>query len=253
MSVKGIKLIVTDLDGTLLCEDKTFSNRTKAVLHQCREKGISVACATGRGTSERVIPDEMIDASITFNGAVVKIGDAVVYTRLVPYLSARPLLIACTERGLRSASQFNGMHYANFVVSDEWSYITTFEIVDFSKHDMDAEKLYILIDNANDIAFIRKHLHEDLYLTVSRDGMVMVMHRDATKSNAVAALAEHWGLKQSEIVAFGDDLNDIDMLSYVGFGVAMGNAIDEVKAVADFICDTNENDGVAKWLEVNVL
>jgi hydroxymethylpyrimidine pyrophosphatase-like HAD family hydrolase len=53
-------------------------------------------------------------------------------------------------------------------------------------------------------------------------------------------------------VAFGDDLNDIDMLNHAGVSVAMGNALDEVKAVADYVCDTNDNDGLAKWLEENV-
>ena len=79
------------------------------------------------------------------------------------------------------------------------------------------------------------------------------MHKDATKANAVAALSRYWNIAQSEIVAFGDDLNDIDLLTYAGVGVAVANALDEVKAVADDICDTNDNDGVAKWLEENVL
>ena len=248
-----VKMIVTDLDGTLLREDKTISARTRTVLRQCRDPGIKIACATGRGTSERVIPDEMLDANITFNGAVAKIGDTVIYNCLVPCLSARPLLAACAERGLKTASQFKGMHYSNFVVSDEWWYITTFEIVDFRKHDKDAEKLYILVNSSDDVDFIEKHLVDDLYLSVSRDNMAMIMHKDATKSNAVAALAEYWGIEQFEIVAFGDDMNDLDMLQYCGIGVAVTNALDEVKAVADYICDTNENDGVAKWLEENVL
>ena len=249
----AIKLIVTDLDGTLLREDKTISGRTKSALRKCRDAGMRVACATGRGIAERVIPDEMIDASITFNGAVAKVGDAVAYNRLVPCLSARPLLVACAGCGLKTASQFNGIHYSNYIVSDVWSFITTFKIVDFAKHDMDAEKLYMLVHDSDDVAFIQEHLPEELYMTLSRDDMVMVMHKEATKSNALAALAEYWGINPSEIVAFGDDLNDVDMLSYAGVGVAMGNALEEVKAVADYVCDTNENDGVAQWLEENVL
>ena len=62
-----------------------------------------------------------------------------------------------------------------------------------------------------------------------------------------------WGIKPEEIVAFGDDLNDIDMLGYAGVGVVMDNALEQVKTVADYICDTNDNDGLAKWLEENVL
>ena len=83
--------------------------------------------------------------------------------------------------------------------------------------------------------------------------MAMVMHKGATKSKAVSALALYWGINRLEIAAFGDDSNDIDLLSDVGVGIAMENALDEVKAVADHICDTNENDGVAKWIEENIL
>ena len=81
----------------------------------------------------------------------------------------------------------------------------------------------------------------------------MVMHREATKSKALLEMARVWGIEQTEIVAFGDDLNDIDLLAYAGVGVATENALDEVKAAADCICDTNDNDGVAKWIEENIL
>jgi len=96
---------------------------------------------------------------------------------------------------------------------------------------------------------IEARLDDDFYLTVARDGLGQIMHKEATKSKAVAALAKQWGITRSEIIAFGDDLNDIDMLSCAGVSVAMENALDEVKTVADHICDTNDNDGVAKWLE----
>ena len=106
---------------------------------------------------------------------------------------------------------------------------------------------------AEDAIFIEQNMTGNMYLKVARDGLGMVMHKDATKSKALAELARIWGVAQSEIIAFGDDLNDIDMLSYEGIGVAMGNALDEVKAVADCICDDCDYDGVAKWLEEKVL
>ena len=96
-------------------------------------------------------------------------------------------------------------------------------------------------------------MDDGLHLKVARDGLGQIMHKDATKANAVAALARYWIIAQSEIVAFGDDLNDIDLLIYAGVGVAVANALDEVRAIAKYICDANENDGVAKWLEENVL
>jgi len=249
-----IKMIVSDLDGTLLSSDKTISEKTKTVLNQCRETGIKVAYATGRGGSANVVaPARFFDGRISMNGAIAMAGELVVYNRLIPYQTARPILVACDKRGLKTVSELSGMHYSNFAVTEEWADISHYTIVDFSKHDTDAEKLYMLVNNQEDVTFIEQLLPRDLYMSVSRDGMAMIMHRDATKSKAVAELARIWDIGQSEIAAFGDDLNDIDMLSSAGIGVAMRNALPEVKAAADCECLSNDEDGVAKWIEDNVL
>ena len=250
----NIKMIVTDLDDTLLRTDKTISDYTKDILNLCRESGVKVAYATGRGGSANdIAPAELFDGRIVMNGALAFDGDMIVYSRLIPYQIARPLLMACDKRGMKITSEKSGMHYSNFVVSDEWSYITNYEIIDFSNHGLDAEKIYSRIQRQEDAEFIKGNLHDDLYLTISRDGLAMIMHKEASKSKAVNALAEHWGINQSSIVAFGDDKNDIDLLQHSGIGVVVANAIDEAKGAADYMCDFNDNDGVAKWLEQHVL
>ena len=187
------------------------------------------------------------------NGAIALTEGHIVYKRLIPYPLARPLLAACDRRGLKAASERSGMHYSNFVVSDEWSGITNYQIVDFAVHDMDAEKLYAVVRSADDAAFIESRLPDALYLTVSRDGLAQIMHREATKSKAVAELARFWGIPQNEILAFGDDLNDLDLLSYAGTSVAMENAVGEARVIADDICPCNDEDGVAVWLAEHVL
>ena len=248
-------MLVTDLDGTLLRTDLSISERTKIALSVCRSKGLRVVYATGRETfaADRVTAGVCFDGRIIMNGAVAAIEDSIVYSRLIPYMVARPLLMACDQYGLKTASQGNVMHYANFTVSDVWPFITSFKIVDFSRHEKDAEKLFMIVRNQDDVLFIEEHLPKELYLSVSRDNLAMVMHREATKSKALVEMARVWGIGQTEIVAFGDDLNDIDLLAYAGVGVATENALDEVKAAADCICDTNDNDGVAKWIEENIL
>jgi len=122
-----------------------------------------------------------------------------------------------------------------------------------SRHGMETGKFWTFGCTPEISTLIEARLDDDLHLKVARDGLGQIMHKSATKANAVAALARYWNIAQSEIVAFGDDLNDIDLLIYTGVGVAVANALDEVKVVAKHICDTNENDGVAKWLEENVL
>ncbi|MCL1844115.1 MAG: HAD family hydrolase [Defluviitaleaceae bacterium] len=252
----SIKMIVTDLDGTLLRTDKTLSMRTKAILRQSREKGIKIVYATGRGGSaERVAPSELFDGKITMNGAVAKVADTVLYERLIPYQTARPFLMACDKRGIKITSEINGMHYSNFAVSDFWPLLTTYEEVDFEQHKIDAEKIYSPNPDTEEELFIKQHLPDDLYSVVTSDAtgsLLQVMHKDAAKSKAVAALAKHWNIASCEIVAFGDDRNDIDMLSGAGIGVAMAGAIKEVKAVSNYICGSNDEDGLAKWIEENI-
>jgi len=244
-----VKMIVMDLDGTLLKTDKTISEFTKSILNQCCKIGIKIVYATGRGGSaESVAPSELFDCRITMNGAIARINDSIIYNKLIPHEIARSILIACDQRGLKTASELSGMHYSNFDVSNEWSQISNYKIVDFKEHNIDAEKLYFMVNNPDDSLFVEKQLPKELYLSVSRDGLGMIMHKDATKAKAVAEVRKIWEISQSEILAFGDDLNDIDMLKYSGISVAMENALDEVKAIADFVCLSNDEDGIANWI-----
>lgn len=66
--------------------------------------------------------------------------------------------------------------------------------------------------------------------------------------NAIREISKQLKIDTSQIAAFGDDYNDLDMISCCGVGIAMGNAVDKVKAAANYICGTNDNDGVAKWI-----
>jgi len=249
----AIKMIVTDLDGTLLRSDLSISRYTLDVLRRCGDVGIKLVFATGRGgSSEQIVPLGVFDGRITNNGAVT-VADGAEYKRLIPYMEARPLLLACDRRGYMVTSQQSDMHYTNFDVSKVWPSVKNYLIVDFTQHELDAEKICMDIHTDEEEAFIRSYLAEDMYLTIARDKLGMIMHRDATKSKALAGLARVWGFDVSEIVAFGDDLNDIDMLSFAGIGVAMGNALDEVKSAADCVCGGNEEDGLARWIEANIL
>ena len=250
----SVKMLVTDLDDTLLKTDKTVSNRTKTVLNQCREAGIKIVYATGRGDdAAELLPVELFNGRVVNNGATAAIDDTVIYSRPIPYETARPILLACDRRGLQVVSQNGDMNYANYVVSDVSPLVENFEIVDFALHDKDAEKIYINNCIPDVVAFIESLLPDDLYLVLSRNKVGQIMHRDATKAKGVAALAKQWGIAQSEVVAFGDDLNDKDMLLYAGIGVAMGNALEEIKAVADSICSVSDKDGIAEWISTNLM
>jgi hydroxymethylpyrimidine pyrophosphatase-like HAD family hydrolase len=80
----NIKMIVTDFDGTILKKDTTVSARVKDVLLRCRQKGIKLVYATGRGNAHLVVDNTLFDAHITFNGAIARINDEVVYNKTIP-------------------------------------------------------------------------------------------------------------------------------------------------------------------------
>jgi len=252
-----VRMIVTDLDGTFLRTDKTVSAKTVEIIEKCREEGIKIVFATGRGGSaDRIVPSCLFDGKITMNGAVGRVGDKVIHSFLIPCLTARSFLVACNEYGIKITSEINGMHYSNFVVSDFWPSLTNYKVVDFMSHEMDAEKIYSPNPTYEEMQFIKQHLPESLYSVATADitgDLLQIMHKGATKSQAVAALAAFWDIASSEIVAFGDELNDVDMLKYAGVGVAMGNALEEVKAISNTSCLTNDDDGVAKWIEGNII
>ncbi|MCL2160231.1 MAG: Cof-type HAD-IIB family hydrolase, partial [Oscillospiraceae bacterium] len=88
-------------------------------------------------------------------------------------------------------------------------------------------------------------------LRYSGEDLYRFANRDALKWNAVKAAADYFHIGTDLIAAFGDDVNDLEMIKKCGIGVAVANAVDEAKAAADYICETNDNDGVAKWLEEN--
>ena len=91
-------------------------------------------------------------------------------------------------------------------------------------------------------------LDEIDYLPFSDIPWYKLSKKNATKDKAIEKLSEHSGIPLEKIAAFGDDFNDIGMLKICGTGIAMGNSIDEVKDIADQICLTNEEDGVARWM-----
>jgi hypothetical protein len=250
-----IKMIVLDLDGTLLRDDKSVSEYTIDILKKCRDKGIKVIFATVRSTTDDVAPPEWFHGCVKKSGAVAYDGSQLVYERVMPIDDVRSLLLACDRARIKAVAQncCDSVHYSNFNVTEEWSYIADYKKVDFAEIEFDVAKIYTVAETTEDLRLIKNNLPKNAYLFTSRDNITFVSHKEAVKSKATAALAEHWGIKSSEVVAFGDDLIDIDILEWCGAGVAMNNALDEVKAVADFICDTNENDGVAKWVEKYVL
>ncbi|MDD2427344.1 MAG: HAD family hydrolase [Eubacteriales bacterium] len=254
MELNKVKMIVTDLDETLLRTDKTISQYTIDTIKKVRQKGIKFIFATARGSSAyRFVDAELFDAYVLLNGTKAYIGDNLIYEKTIPPDVFVPILQNLSASKLKCAAEVGGLHYANFNIKEKWADMEDFIYSDFSDISAPADKLYILIEDPGQLDLVAALLPAGLYLNPSRDNMAMVMHQEATKLKGVRAIAEEFGISRQQIIAFGDDINDKEMLLHCGFGVAMENALDEVLAVADHICELSNQDGVAKWLEEHIL
>lgn len=253
----NVKMIVTDLDNTLLRRDKTVSEYTASVFSRCRNAGIKIVFATARpvrAVTKWLNIDIQSDACIYHNGAVIHINCGMFQeTGIEPGIVNKLLGAAEQLDSMKIAVETADMLYANFVATSVWPGVeyTMTDFTDLPKQP--ADKIIFITADKKEINKIEQLLGDALYWEISENEVLMVMNKDARKRNAVNALAVQFGIQLSEIVAFGDDHNDVEMLRDCGVGVAAANAIDEAKAAADYICGDCDDDGVAKWLEENIL
>ena len=254
ISGQAVKLVVTDLDDTLLRSDKSLSDFSLRTLERVRARGVKVIYATARGTSaDYLLSPDHFDGRVLLNGARAYLGDRLVYERTLDPDTYRPLLLQLSDQGIRVTAEAEGIHHANFHVGHVWPYLSQYRLTQDWQDIGPADKLYALLDDPAQADGLREALPDQAYLHLARDGLAMVMHNEAKKSQGMLAIAHHLGIEKEAIVAFGDDVNDLDMLEAAGYSLAMANAIPQVRAKAQAICDSNDRDGVARWLARHIL
>jgi len=256
MSMDKIKLIATDLDNTLLRRDKTVSEYTADVFQRIRNRGILIAFATARDfrfVTEYITPRTGItpDILIADNGALVRYDGVDIYKKIIPSKTVNALMPRF--KLVRCVSTEDAYYLSGEYSNDHWSIGKKATVItDFSK--VIEDDVFYLYGNTDKSSLILTEDYPDIRaVTYSDVDLITVVHREATKLKALSAVQNELNIKTDEIAYFGDDYSDIEVLSSCKNGIAVANAIDECKAVANHICDTNENDGVAKWLEENVL
>ena len=249
----GIKGLVVDLDRTLLRSDKTLSSYTLGVLGRCKEMGMKLIVATARPfrTAEEYCRMIRADAIVVSNGARVICGDHRTEfgidlrsaVTLLKALEQDPSLTVTLETGDEAYSNRPVQEYET-VLSNDLAGVAEAE---------GALKILVTYDDGKALEAVKENLTEDLYYTVASGHLIQIMSKAATKWNGIKAVLELCGCALEETAYFGDDNDDIEPIKRCGLGVAVANAIDEVKAVADDIAESNDADGVAKYIERRVL
>lgn len=277
-----IKMYAFDLDGTLLKSDQTIDQATVELLHKMKEDGKNLVIATGRakGIMEEIVLEYNLDFDLLLNNGhetIVK-GREIKYVpfdwdileKVLTILKKYDMhLTACASHERKYSFCDKDTYYdrhiemskaiRNGVIEDmnqplfrKDSYTKNFnhapEVVDYKSVKMlkiDAKTL----DKEVKRKCIRKlETIPELMLSSSYEAYIEIIQNNTDKGKALVELGKSYGIDPSEIAAFGDGHNDIEMLSMVGHSCAMGNAFDEVKEVARYVTDTNDNQGVYKQL-----
>ena len=255
------KYIAIDMDGTILDRNYALSPAVRDCLAACRKAGRKVIISTGRVlASARKHTSALggVDGFVCSNGADVYDGEGVIIrqTHMEDSLSRR----------LVGISRSFDSHFHAFI-GDDWYYereksYTSFYMrrsglegnhVDFDNYGKLAFTKGIFLDDHEKLERIRSVLEREIsgeaQFMYSAPFMLEVVVNGVNKSSGLKSCVDHWGGSLEETIAFGDAGNDEDMLLAAGMGVAMGNALPEVKAAADRIAPSHDENGLVKVVE----
>ena len=253
-------LVASDIDGTLLLDWKPISSATIDAIHRCQNMGIPFVLVTGRPIRwlepiAAQIPD--LGRVICLNGAVVyDIASAsVVSAHTIEFSAVEEITTTITANHPEAHFAFEtltgGLVDRNFIsrrpreahVLDDLSELATRDVVKIlvSIGSTDSEALHDLLD-----PLVATSCHASF--SDPLNGLVELAPAGITKAKTLESLCEGLGVDSEQVMAFGDMPNDIEMLTWAGHGVAMGNALQSVKDCAAAITETVHEDGVARYL-----
>ncbi|MGP7816411.1 Cof-type HAD-IIB family hydrolase [Niallia sp. 01092] len=262
------KLIFSDIDGTLLNSNHQISEETQNSLKFLQHKGIPFALVSAR-MPEGIFPllksCQLNEPIICFSGALLLGKEQINGEREILYKATMK------EKDVEEIYKLVSLQFPSvcftmyskdnwFVESlkDEWveqeQEITSIIPKIFVFHSSSYPSVYkiLCMGTPEHITSLEKELKKDypkLSIYKSKATYLEIMAEGVKKSNAICILANQLGIYQDEIMAFGDNYNDIDMLKYAGLGVAMGNAPQIVKDAADLITSSNDEDGIVKVID----
>lgn len=269
---KQIKMIGLDCDGTLLNDNKELTDYSRKVLERAIEQGIVIVVATGRpltGIPKQVLAMEGVRYALTSNGArIVDMQENKVISECtMPTKTARELLQMFSAYDTYKEVFIDGQGYADredLERVDE--YVDTESMARYVREcrkpveniakllqddGIRVDKVHVMFRNQEERmkAFDEVGKVEGITTTCAISNNIEVNMLGVNKGEGLLRLGKLLGIERDEIMACGDGMNDLEMLKAVGFGVAVENAMEEVKKAADYVTDTNENNGVAKAIE----
>lgn len=261
------KLIAIDVDDTLINDDKQVTPGTKRALERAIELGVTVTLATGRmyASAHHIALQTGLNVPlITYQGSLVKnvMDGKVLYERSVPRDAALKLLHYCNKYSLHLQLYIDDKLYAREENQKLIDYAKLSDIPYFIEPDFDRliaspSTKMLMIDEPDRLDRVAADLKELLgvavHITKSKPHFLEVTHCEGTKGCALRYLTEQFGYSAEETIGIGDSWNDHDLIETAGLGVAMGNAVDSLKAIADYVTKSNNDEGVRHVIEKFIL
>lgn len=259
-------LIVLDLDGTLLTDEKEISSLTKETLFKAKEAGHQVMIATGRPYRASQLYYQELSLTtpiVNFNGALIHHPKNPMWQTIHTTVDLRVV-----HDVVESVHKYEYDNLIAEIMDDVYLHredegvlqllhmgnpnILTGDLKNILKEN--PTSLLIQADDVN-TPIIRKHLqdvHAEL-IEHRRWGapfpIIEIVHKGLSKAVGIDYIAKEMGIPRERIIAFGDEDNDLEMIEYAGIGVAMSNGIDDLKTIANEITLSNNEDGIAKFLQ----
>lgn len=261
------KLIAIDMDGTLLTPNLEISPKTIETARKVIEKNVIITLSTGRMYLAALPFANMLQIDvplITCNGALIKCAKTgkEYYKKTISSTYCKEIIQYCHNNELSLSIYKND----KILIEDNMNLQihqhmdkTEPQIVEDINTILDHSVIKILISSRDryNLDYHTRKLYEiykdQLNFYFSLPHFIEIVHKDANKKNALEFLTDKFNIKKEEIISIGDNFNDMDMIQYAGLGVAMRNAPDYLKEVADFVTYSNDEDGVNYVLEKFVL
>lgn len=250
-----IKLVATDIDGTILIPEGNFTSGVKKCVKDLCEKGIKVVLVTGRmnAAAVRIAQDLGLDTPVvSYQGGLVVHNGKKLYERCLTEEQAENVIKWAKQENIHINLYNDDILYSETECYEVQRYCnnlhTEHTIKPFCEIKKDKVNKLLAIDYSNPerINQYEKELPKlfpDLYIVKSTPYFLEFSNPEASKKCAVEFLQKYWNLNKNEILTIGDQNNDIALLQAGGIKVAMGNATEELKKVADYITDSVFEDG----------
>ncbi|WP_313630775.1 Cof-type HAD-IIB family hydrolase [Enterococcus devriesei] len=262
-----IKLIAIDLDGTLLTDAKTISDTNKAALAQAKAQGVKIVICTGRpliAIKDYLAELNLLDAddySITFNGGLIQTNTGEILGKTAMDLAdVKHIYQLFVELNLPTDVLSDALSFQLASSTDHPSLYPTMNkaltYVTKTVEVLEENALYNKVVAATEVDYLDQQIalipaeeYERFEIFKTRPNLLEFMPKGVTKAFGLSVLGERLGIAANEMMALGDEANDLSMITYAGVGVAMENATDGVKSAANFVTGTNQADGVAQAIQ----